>query len=69
MKEGTVLDFFKKGISREEKEAQDARLAAQADQSAAEFKEKAAAAAKESGGLASYLEGILVSDLSGPIKF
>jgi hypothetical protein len=47
MKGGTVLDFFKKGISREEKEAQDARLAAQPDQSAAEFKEKTAAAAKE----------------------
>jgi hypothetical protein len=47
MKEGTVLDFFKKGISREEKEAHDARLAAQVDQSAAEFKERAVAAAKE----------------------
>jgi hypothetical protein len=47
IKEGTVLDFFKKGISREEKEAQDARLAAQGGQSAAEFKEKAVAAAIE----------------------
>jgi hypothetical protein len=35
MKEGDVRNFFKKGISKEEKEAQDARLAALADQYAA----------------------------------
>jgi hypothetical protein len=37
----------KKGISKEEKEAQDARLAAYADQYAAEFQEKADVAGKE----------------------
>jgi hypothetical protein len=45
MEDDGVLKFFKKGISKEENEAQDARLAARAAQSAAEFKEKAAAAA------------------------
>jgi hypothetical protein len=47
MKEGVVRNFFQKGISKEEKEAQDARLAALADQYAAEYKDKADAAAKE----------------------
>jgi hypothetical protein len=47
MKEGDVRNFFRKGISKEEKAAQDARLAAHADQYAAEFKDTADAAAKE----------------------
>jgi hypothetical protein len=42
MKEGTVLTVSKKGITKKDKEAQDARLAAQADQSAGEFQEKVA---------------------------
>jgi hypothetical protein len=50
---GDVLKFFKKGItSEEEKEAHDARLAAQVDQYAAEFEERMLLLLKNSKGLA-----------------
>jgi hypothetical protein len=52
MEEGDVRKFVKKGISKEEKEAQDARVAAYADQYVAEFQEKPMPLLRRSGGLA-----------------